>query len=110
MANAYINTITSLTSTSSTSVYTVPTATTAIVKMMSVYNSDGSNAATITIQVTDTSASATKTFDKESIAAETKKAFLQNGEVLILDESDILKMTAGTANYFDVFMSTLEIS
>ena len=110
MANTYINTITSLSATTSATIYTVPSATTAIVKTISAHNSNGSNAATLTIQVTDTSASATKTFDKESIAAETKKAFLQNGEVLILDESDILKMTAGTANYFDVFVSTLEIS
>ena len=110
MANSYINTITSLSATSSTSIYTVPSATTAIVKMISAYNSNADNAAALTIQVTDASASSTKTFDKESVAAATKKAFLENGEVLVLDENDILKMTAATANYFDIFVSTLEIS
>ena len=110
MANFYINAITSLSATTSTSIYTVPSGSSAIVKTVSVYNSNASNSAALTVQVTDTAASATKTFDKATVGAETKKAFLQNGEVMVLDENDILKMTAGTANYFDVFVSVMEVS
>ena len=109
MANTYKNVITSLSTTSSTSVYTVPTATVAIIKTISAYNTNGSNA-TLTIQITDSSASATKTFDVVDVAAVTKKGFLLNGENIILDEADILKMTAETANYFDVYVSILEIT
>tara|TARA_R100000781_G_scaffold28752_1_gene21241 strand:- start:201 stop:548 length:348 start_codon:yes stop_codon:yes gene_type:complete len=110
MANTYKNVITSLSTTDSTSVYTVPTATVAIIKTISAYNTNGSNAATLTIQITDSSASATKTFDVVDVAAVTKKGFLLNGENIILDEADILKMTAETANYFDIYISVLEIS
>jgi len=110
MANSYVNAITSLSATTATSIYTVPTAKVAIVKTVSVYNTNASNAAALTVQVTDTSASATTTFDKATVAAVTRKAFLQNGEVMVLDESDILKMTAATADYFDVFVSILEVS
>ncbi len=110
MANIYKNAITSLSTTNSTTIYTVPTATVAIIKTISAYNSNGSNAATLTIQITDTSESVTKTFDIVDVAAATKKGFLLNGENIILDEADILKMTAETANYFDIYVSILEIS
>jgi hypothetical protein len=58
--------------------------------------------------MTDTSESVTVTWDKESIAAETRKAFLTNGEVLVLDEADIIKLTASTADKFNIFISVLE--
>ena len=67
-------------------------------------------AATVTVHITDTSASVTKVFDLVDVAAVTKKGFLVNGENIILDEADILKMTAETANYFDVYVSILEVS
>tara|TARA_R110000796_G_scaffold50545_2_gene119426 strand:- start:361 stop:708 length:348 start_codon:yes stop_codon:yes gene_type:complete len=110
MANIYKNAITSLSTTNLTTVYTVPTATVAIIKTISVYNSNASNAATLTVHITDTSASVTKVFDLVDVAAVTKKGFLVNGENIILDEADILKMTAETANYFDVYVSILEVS
>ena len=108
MANNYKNVITSLSSTDATSVYTVPNDKVAIVKTLSAYNIDGSSAMTLTVQMTDTSESVTVTWDKESIAAETRKAFLTNGEVLVLDEADIIKLTASSANKFNIFISVLE--
>jgi hypothetical protein len=108
MANTYKNVITSLSSTSATSVYTVPNDKIAIVKTLSAYNIDGSSAMTLTVQMTDTSESVTVTWDKESIAAETRKGFLTNGEVLVLDEADIIKLTASTADKFNIFISVLE--
>jgi len=108
MANNYKNVITSLSSTSATSVYTVPNDKISIVKTLSAYNVDGSSAMTLTVQMTDTSESVTVTWDKESIAAETRKGFLTNGEVLVLDEADIIKLTASTADKFNIFISVLE--
>jgi hypothetical protein len=110
MANTYKNVTTALSTTNSTTIYTVPTATVAIIKTISVFNTNASTAATLTVQITDSSASATRTFDFIDVAAVTKKGFLLNGENIILDEADILKMTAETANYFDVYVSILEIT
>ena len=109
MANRYTQVITILATTNATSVYTVPDNKTAIVKTLSAYNVDGSSAMTLTVQVTDTSESATATWDIESIAATTRKGFLTNGEVLVLDELDIIKLTASTANKFHIVIGVLEI-
>tara|TARA_R110000764_G_scaffold17639_1_gene48337 strand:- start:616 stop:948 length:333 start_codon:yes stop_codon:yes gene_type:complete len=108
MANNYKQVLTTLTSTDATSVYTVPNDKVAIVKTLSAYNVDGSSAMTLTVQVTDTSASATVTWDIESIAATTRKGFLTNGEVLVLDELDIIKLTASTADKFHIVIGVLE--
>tara|TARA_R110001606_G_scaffold34713_2_gene102032 strand:+ start:156 stop:488 length:333 start_codon:yes stop_codon:yes gene_type:complete len=108
MANNYVNVMTTLSTTDATSVYTVPNDKIAIVKTLSAYNVDASSAMTLTVQMTDTSESATVTWDIESIAATTRKAFLTAGEVLVLDEADIIKLTASTANKFNIFMSILE--
>ena len=109
MANRYTQVITILATTNATSVYTVPDNKTAIVKTLSAYNVDGSSAMTLTVQVTDTSESATATWDIESIAATTRKGFLTNGEVLVLDELDIIKLTASTADKFHIVIGVLEI-
>ena len=108
MANNYKQVLTTLTSTDATSVYTVPDDKVAIVKTLSAYNVDGSSAMTLTVQVTDTSASAAVTWDIESIAATTRKGFLTNGEVLVLDEADIIKLTASTADKFHIVIGVLE--
>ena len=100
--------MTTLSTTDATSVYTVPNDKIAIVKTLSAYNVDASSAMTLTVQMTDTSESATVTWDIESIATTTRKAFLTAGEVLVLDEADIIKLTASTANKFNIFMSILE--
>ena len=109
MANRYTQVITTLATTNATSVYTVPDNKTAIVKTLSAYNVDGSSAMTLTVQVTDTSESVTATWDIESIAATTRKGFLTNGEVLVLDELDIIKLTASTADKFHIVIGVLEI-
>ena len=68
MANNYVNVMTTLSTTNATSVYTVPNDKIAIVKTLSAYNVDASSAMTLTVQMTDTSESATVTWDIESIA------------------------------------------
>ena len=107
MANRYTEVLTTLSSTDATSVYTVPDNKSAIVKTLSAYNSDGSSAYTLTVQLTDTSESTTVTWDVESIATNTRKGFLTNGEVL--DELDIIKLTASSANKFHIVIGVLEI-
>jgi len=42
------------------------------------------------------------------VAAVTRKAFLQNGEVLVLDEKDVIKLTASVADKFHVYIGILE--
>ena len=34
---------------------------------------------------------------------------LENGEVIVLESKDKLRMTAGASNYFDIFVSILEV-
>ena len=109
MANRYTEVLTTLASTNATSVYTVPDNKTAIVKTLSAYNSDGSSAYSLTVQLTDTSESTTVTWDVESIATNTRKGFLTNGEVLVLDELDIIKLTASSADKFHIVIGVLEI-
>ena len=107
MANNYKNVMTTLTATTAATVYTVPNDKISIVKTMSAYNSSTGNT-DLTVQLTDSSATATITWDKETVATLTRKAFLTNGEVLVLDEADVVKMTASVANKFHIFMSVLE--
>jgi hypothetical protein len=58
----------------------------------------------------DSSADATTEFEKTaSIGAETRQAYLENGEVIVLESKDKLRMTAGASNYFDIFVSILEV-
>ena len=109
MANRYTEVLTTLASTNATSVYTVPDNKSAIVKTLSAYNSDGSSAYSLTVELTDTSESTTVTWDVESIATNTRKGFLTNGEVLVLDELDIIKLTASSANKFHIVIGVLEI-
>ena len=108
MANNYINVIKTLTGTSATGVYTVPDDKVAIVKTLSAYNTATGAATVLTVQLTDTSATSTISFDKASVAAVTRKAFLQNGEVLVLDEKDVIKLTASVANKFHVYIGILD--
>ena len=86
----------------------IPMSLKAIVKTLSAYNTATGAATVITVQLTDTSATGTITWDKASVAAVTRKAFLQNGEVLVLDETDVIKLTASVANKFHVYIGILE--
>ena len=109
MANSYKYKGAAIASTSQTSILTAGTDETIIIKSIIVTNNTA-NTPTVSLDITDSSASATRTFDFIDVAAVTKKGFLLNGENIILDEADILKMTAETANYFDVYVSILEIT
>ena len=106
MANSFKNKKIDLTSTSATTLYTVPTATTGVVKSILV-SEDSGNADTITVTVTDTSDAVFSLFKTKSIASNATTELLT--APLVLEESEVLKVTAATANRLHVVLSALEI-
>ena len=105
MANSFINKKVDLTSTSATTLYTVPTATTAIVKSIQVSDDYGSGD-TVTVTITDTSDNVFNLFKTKSISANGTTELLS--APLVLEESEILKVTAATANRLHVVLSALQ--
>ena len=105
MANSFVNKKVDLTSTSATTLYTVPSATTAIIKSILVSDDSGSGD-TITITITDTSDNVFSVFRTKSISANGTTELLS--APLVLQESEVLKVTAATANRLHVILSALE--
>ena len=105
MANSFVNKKVDLTSTSATTLYTVPTATTAIVKSIIVSDDSGSGD-TITVTITDTSDNVFSLFKTKSISANGTTELLS--APLVLQESEVLKVTAATANRLHVVLSALQ--
>ena len=106
MANTFVNKKADLTSTSATTLYTVPSATTAVIKSILV-SEDSGNADTITITITDTSDAVFSLFKTKAISANATTELLS--APLVLQESEVLKVTAATANRLHVVVSALEI-
>ncbi len=106
MANNYKNSKVDLTSTSITTLYTCPASTTAIMKSILVSDDSGSGD-TITLTIT----SGSDVFSLYKV-----KAVGANGTVelltapLVVQASEILKVTAATANRLHVVASYLEIT
>ena len=106
MANNYKNSKVDLTSTSITTLYTCPASTTAIMKSILVSDDSGSGDA-ITLTIT----SGSDVFSIYKV-----KAVGANGTVelltapLVVQASEILKVTAATANRLHVVASYLEIT
>jgi len=105
LANSFVNKKVDLTSTSAITLYTVPSATTAIIKSILV-SEDSGNADTITVTITDTSDAVFSVFKTKSISANGTTELLT--APLVLQESEILKVTAATANRLHVILSALE--
>ena len=105
MANSFVNKKADLTSTSATTIYTVPSATTAIIKSILV-SEDSGNADTITVTITDTSDAVFSLFKTKSISANGTSELLS--APLVLQESEVLKVTAATANRLHVVLSALQ--
>ena len=106
MANTFVNKKVDLTSTSATTLYTVPSATTAVIKSILV-SEDSGNADTITVTLTDTDAAVFSLFNVKSISSNGTSELLS--APLVLQESEIIKVTAATANRLHVVLSALEI-
>ena len=105
MANSFVNKKVDLSSTSATTLYTVPSATTAIIKSILV-SEDSGNADTITVTITDTSDAVFSVFKTKSISANGTTELLT--APLVLQESEVLKVTAAAANRLHVILSALE--
>ena len=86
--------------------YTVPSATTAVIKSILV-SEDSGNADTITITITDTDDAVFSLFNVKAISASGTSELLS--APLILQESEVLKVTAAAANRLHVVLSALEI-
>ena len=106
MANTFINKKVDLTSTSATTLYTVPSATTAIIKSILV-SEDSGNADTITVTITDTADAVFSLFKTKTISSNGTTELLT--APLVLEESEVLKVTAATANRLHVVLSALEV-
>jgi hypothetical protein len=106
MSNAFVNKKVDLTSTSATTIYTVPTATTAVIKSILV-SEDSGNADTITVTITDANAAVFSLFKTKAISANATSELLTGP--LVAEESEIIKVTAATANRLHVVLSALEI-
>ena len=106
MANTFKNAKVDLSSTSITTLYTCPASTTALVKSILV-SEDSGNADTITLTIT----SGSDVFSLYKV-----KAVSANGTVelltapLVVQASEILKVTAATANRLHVVASYLELT
>ena len=106
MANTFVNKKADLSSTSATTIYTVPSATTAVIKSILV-SEDSGNADTITATITNTSDAVFSLFKTKAISANATTELLS--APLVLQESEVLKVTAATANRLHVVLSALEI-
>jgi hypothetical protein len=107
MANIYKNQKQDLTTTDITTLYTVPSNSRAIIKSILVCD-DSNNGSTITVTLTDASSNVFVLFDVKVIAGHATEQLLT--EPLILQESEILKVTAADADRLHVVASILEIN
>jgi len=109
MANVYKNASVDLTTTDKTTVYTCPSETTAIIKSIRV-TEDSGNADTIAVEFYDDSKTATfKITGTKAISANASTELFNNAP-FVLEESDIIKATAGTANRIHVIISLLQLT
>ena len=106
MANSFVNKKVDLTTTGATTLYTVPSATTAVIKSILV-SEDSGNADTITVTITDTSDAVFSLFKTKAISANATVELLT--APLVLQESEVLKVTAATANRLHVVLSAIQI-
>tara|TARA_R110002124_G_scaffold87089_2_gene224541 strand:- start:1986 stop:2306 length:321 start_codon:yes stop_codon:yes gene_type:complete len=106
MANTYVNAKVDLTATSVTTLYTCAASTTAIIKSI-VVSEDSGNADTITLTLTNGS-DVYSLFKTKSVSANSTVELLT--APLVVQATEILKVTAATANRLHVVASILEIT
>ena len=107
MASAYINAKVDLTNTDVTILYTCPSVTTAIVTSILV-SEDSGNADTITVTLTNSAAAVFSLFKVKAVGANTTIELLTRP--LVVEEAEILKVTAATGGRLHVVASLLELS
>jgi hypothetical protein len=106
MTIRYKNQGLNLTTTGTTSVFTAPSDATILVKQIQI-NNGSAGAVNLSVQITDASASVTFRIFNESLSASVTKDIINH--TLVLEASDIIKMTAGTANEIQGIISYAQI-
>ena len=106
MTIQYKNAGIDLSTTDTTSVLTAPDNARLLIKQIQIDNTSGSPV-NLSVQVTDTSASATFSISRKAIAANTVSNIIT--QTLVLEGGDILKMTAGTANEIQGIISYAQL-
>jgi|TARA_R100001530_G_scaffold64249_1_gene46159 hypothetical protein len=107
MARAYKNAKVDLTSTDVTTLYTCPSITVAIVTSILV-SEDSGNADTITVTLTNAATAIFSLYKVKAVSANTTVELLTRP--LVVQESEILKVKAATADRLHVVASLLELS
>ena len=107
MASAYINAKVDLTGTSPVVLYTCPSVTTAIVTSILV-SEDSGNADTITVTLTNAATAVFSLFKVKAVSANATIELLTRP--LVVEEAEILKVTAATGGRLHVVASLLELS
>ena len=107
MANIYKNAQFDLTTTGATDVYTVPSNSRAIVQNIHMANVGAGNVV-VHAHIYDNSASTQFTFAKHTIAANNSQS-VSDGSV-VLEENDILRVQADSANDIEGTCAILEIN
>ena len=96
-----------LTTTNNTTLYTVPSRYDAIVESI-IISEDSGNADTITVTITDADSAVFSLFKVKAVGANTTVELLT--APLVVQESEILKVTAATADRLHVVASILEVT
>ena len=109
MARAYLNIVKNCLSSVYNTIYTCPQGVQAIVKVVNIYNTSG-GAVTVSTKVLDSSSTTTGVWNETSVSANTQERVLQNGEVIVLEANDILKINAGSGSVIDAIISLLQIT
>ena len=107
MANNYKNAKLDLTTNSVRTLYTCPGATTAIFKSLLVCN-DSAHNDTISVTITDADSNVFSVYSIKAISGPSTEELVTN--VFVVEENQIVKVTAATANRLHVVASLLEIN
>ena len=107
MANVYRNAKVDFTTTGNTTVYTVPSNSRAIIKGILV-SEDSGNADSISVTVTDASSNVFSLFKTKAVSANATEELIS--QPIVLQESEILKAQATTADRLHMVVSLLEIN
>ena len=107
VANVYRNAKVDFTTTDNTTVYTVPSNSRAIIKGILV-SEDSGNADSISVTVTDASSNVFSLFKTKAVSANATEELIS--QPIVLQESEILKAQATTADRLHMVVSLLEIN
>ena len=107
VANVYKNAKVDFTTTDNTTVYTSPSNSRAIIKSILV-SEDSGNADSISVTVTDASSNVFSLFKTKAVSANATEELIS--QPIVLQESEILKAQATTADRLHMVVSLLEIN